>query len=130
MTPAEVTALRQRLWVYGYRPIAIWNFDATIDDAGNGLNRPGKQPRGKWTQEATRNPPRAVVEPADPCALNTGALADRVGGRYRRSRRLAGFRDRETGVQQVRADLGQMRSGAKGAARLSARIPVLKGCYA
>jgi putative DNA primase/helicase len=74
MTPAEVLICRKQIWAQGFRPIAIWNPDETVDDRGQPLRNPGKQPRGRWTEDATRTPPRAASEQPHIKALNTGIL--------------------------------------------------------
>jgi hypothetical protein len=77
---AEVFELRQRLWRCGYRPIAVWNPDQLVNDKGEPLNNPGKQPRGRWGEDASHNPPEAVRTAPDPRALNTGLLCGDIIG--------------------------------------------------
>jgi hypothetical protein len=78
---SEVHARRQRYWQNGYRPIAIWNPNQTVTDAGEKLNSPGKQPRGPgWLKRALQDPPEAVRLRPDPRALNTGLACERIVG--------------------------------------------------
>jgi Protein of unknown function (DUF3987)/Bifunctional DNA primase/polymerase, N-terminal len=75
MTAADVLARRQRYWANGYRPLELWNHDATVNDRGEPLTSPGKQPRGAgWQKRAMQNPPEAVRLQPDLRALNTGLL--------------------------------------------------------
>lgn len=70
MTREDVTSLRERLWDAGYRPVAVFGINASV-------NSPGKQPVGDdWQIRARLNPPEAADRNADPVALNTGVLAD------------------------------------------------------
>jgi putative DNA primase/helicase len=78
MTPEEVFARRQRYWERGYRPIAIWNADETVDDKGQPLKRPGKQPRGLWRKDAAAEPPRATQFKPDRRALSTGIVTGQL----------------------------------------------------
>jgi RecA-family ATPase len=77
---AQVAELRQRLWQCGYRPIAVWNPDQLFNDKDEPLNNPGKQPRGRWREDASHNPPEAVRTAPDPRALNTGLLCGDIVG--------------------------------------------------
>jgi hypothetical protein len=76
--PFEVFALRQRYWEHGYRPLEVWNPDQRVNDKGEPLRRPGKQPRGLWRKNAAQDPPVAVRVQPDPRALNTGLLCGDV----------------------------------------------------
>jgi len=79
MTAAEVLTLRQRYWQQGYRPVEVWNADQTVDDNGEPLKNPGKQPRGTWVKDASRRTPKAVLtDEQDTRALNTGVLCREV----------------------------------------------------
>jgi hypothetical protein len=80
-SPEAVFALRKAYWAQGYRPLEVWNADQRTNDKGEPLNSPGKQPRGRWREDAGHNPPRAAANFPDPRALNTGVLcgADIVG---------------------------------------------------
>jgi hypothetical protein len=80
MNAAEVLARRRAFWKHGYRPIAVWNPDQRVNDKGEALKNPGKQPRGTWRIDAGRDPPDAVRMAPDPRALNTGILCDGVAG--------------------------------------------------
>jgi hypothetical protein len=75
-----VFARRKRYWENGYRPLEIWNAEATATDAGEPLNSPGKQPRGQWRRLAARNPPAAASHTPDQRALNTGLLCGEIIG--------------------------------------------------
>jgi predicted P-loop ATPase len=75
-----VQTQRQRLWARGYRPIAIWNADETVDDKGEPLKNPGKQPRDTWRTDAAATPPKATLSRPDARALNTGILTGQVVG--------------------------------------------------
>jgi hypothetical protein len=44
----EVFARRRQFWENGYRPLEVWSPDQKVNDKGEPLNSPGKQPRGKW----------------------------------------------------------------------------------
>jgi hypothetical protein len=69
-TRGEVALLRSCLWEMGYRPIAIYNHDAPLEDAG-------KRPKGeRWQARARQNPPVAAVATPQAIALNTGILCD------------------------------------------------------
>jgi RecA-family ATPase len=74
----EVFARRQRFWQHGYRPLAVWNPGERVNDKGEPLNSPGKQPRGRWREDASRDPPEAASVYPDPRALNTGLLCGDV----------------------------------------------------
>jgi hypothetical protein len=75
MSQAEqIFALRQRYWQRGYRPLEIWGPDQRVNDKGEPLRTPGKQPRGRWREDASRDPPEAVRIFPDRRALNTGLL--------------------------------------------------------
>jgi hypothetical protein len=67
---AKVLALRQRLFASGYRPVAVYNFDAKVNGAGK---RPFET---EWQIRARRDPPEAVVVTPRLIALNTGILCD------------------------------------------------------
>ncbi len=67
-----VASLRQRLADGGWRPVAVYSHDAPVPAKSR-----GKAPRGDdWTLRARRDPPAAVVEPVELCAMNTGLLCD------------------------------------------------------
>jgi Protein of unknown function (DUF3987)/Primase C terminal 2 (PriCT-2)/Bifunctional DNA primase/polymerase, N-terminal len=69
-TIASVSGLRAELWDAGFRPVPVFNHDATVPS-------PGKQPLGdKWQIDARRTPPFCATSPAVRHALNTGILAD------------------------------------------------------
>jgi putative DNA primase/helicase len=70
----EIYALRQRYWQHGYRPLEVWSPGQLVNDKGEPLKSPGKQPRGLWIKNACLNPPAAVRIQPDPRALNTGLL--------------------------------------------------------
>jgi predicted P-loop ATPase len=80
MNASEVRALRLAFWKHGYRPIAVWNPDQRVNDRGEPLKNPGKQPRGTWRDDAGRDPPDAARIEPDPRALNTGILCQEVVG--------------------------------------------------
>jgi hypothetical protein len=42
----EALAFRRGAWAQGYRTLAVWNPDQRVNDKGEPLNSPGKQPRG------------------------------------------------------------------------------------
>jgi hypothetical protein len=66
----NVMALRQRLWVSGYRPVPVYNFNAKVSSAG-------KRPFGtEWQSHARLDPPEAAIAKPDGRALNTGILCD------------------------------------------------------
>jgi hypothetical protein len=66
----EVAALRLRLWEAGYRPVAVYSYDAPVE-------KPGKRPVGNgWQDRARRDPPAATIEPVSAIAVNTGILCD------------------------------------------------------
>ena len=66
----EISALRQKLWESGYRPVPIVSFDAAGPSAG-------KRPLGRdWPGDARRDPPFCVTAPAVAHATNTGILCD------------------------------------------------------
>jgi hypothetical protein len=71
MSDMEMTeALRSLLWEAGFRPVPVYNVDATC-------NSPGKQPRGiGWLTDARLNPPAAAANVPTLDALNTGILCD------------------------------------------------------
>jgi hypothetical protein len=73
-----VFARRRRYWANGYRPLEVWNPDQRVNDKGDPLKSPGKQPRGKWREQANRNPPAATETFPDARALNTGVLCGEV----------------------------------------------------
>jgi Family of unknown function (DUF5906)/Bifunctional DNA primase/polymerase, N-terminal len=75
-----VFALRQRYWANGYRPLAVWGPGQRLNDKGQPLNSPGKQPRGRWREAAAQDPPEAALQSPDPRALNTGLLCDLAPG--------------------------------------------------
>jgi putative DNA primase/helicase len=65
-----IKTLRQSLWRFGYRPVAVYSPHANVVS-------PGKAPVGRaWTERARQNPPGAVSEPVAINALNTGILCD------------------------------------------------------
>jgi hypothetical protein len=81
--PADINAIfarRRRYWANGYRPLEVWSPDQRINDKGEPLKGPGKQPRGKWRDLAARNPPAAAECLPDLRALNTGVLCGEVVG--------------------------------------------------
>jgi hypothetical protein len=73
-----VFARRRRYWRNGFRPLEVWNPDQQVNDKGEPLNSPGKQPRGRWREDASREPPAAAERSPDPRALNTGVLCGQV----------------------------------------------------
>ena len=73
-----VFARRRRYWANGYRPIEVWSPDQRVNDKGDPLKSPGKQPRGKWCEQANRDPPAATEKFPDARALNTGVLCGEV----------------------------------------------------
>jgi len=77
-SPDVVFARRQRYWANGYRPLEVWNPDQQVNDKGEPLNSPGKQPRGRWRERAAKDPPEAVRIRPDRRALNTGVLCGLV----------------------------------------------------
>ena len=46
--PAAVLAGRQRLWANGYRPVAVYSADASVDNPGK------RSVGGDWRQRALR----------------------------------------------------------------------------
>lgn len=65
-----VSAIRQRLWDVGYRPIPVTSHNV-------GGNSPGKRPIGAdWVNTALMDPPFCVTSPPVPHALNTGILCN------------------------------------------------------
>ena len=80
MNASEVLARRRAFWKHGYRPLAVWNPDQRVNDEGEPLKNPGKQPRGTWRIDAGRDPPVAVRIEPDTRALNTGILCQEVVG--------------------------------------------------
>jgi hypothetical protein len=79
-TAGAVFALRQACWRHGYRPLEVWGPNQRVNDKGEPLRNPGKQPRGKWVENASFNPPGAVTTHPDPRALNTGLLCREIVG--------------------------------------------------
>jgi Family of unknown function (DUF5906)/Bifunctional DNA primase/polymerase, N-terminal len=75
-----VFTLRRRYWTNGYRPIEVWSPDQRVNDNGEPLNSPGKQPRGRWREAAAEDPPAAVRHRPDPRALNTGLACVEIVG--------------------------------------------------
>ena len=75
---AAVLALRRRIWANGFRPLEVWGPDQLVDDKGEPLNKPGKQPRGRWIEKAKQDPPGATCEQPDLRALNTGILCGEI----------------------------------------------------
>jgi Bifunctional DNA primase/polymerase, N-terminal len=71
---------RRRYWALGYRPLEVWGAGQLVNDAGEPLNSPGKQPRGRWRENAAKNPPEATRTRPDPRALNTGVLCGQIVG--------------------------------------------------
>jgi hypothetical protein len=80
MTAGAVTvfARRRRYWANGYRPLKVWNPDQRVNDKGDPLKSLGKQPRGKWREQANRNPPAATENFPDVRALSAGVLRGEV----------------------------------------------------
>jgi Bifunctional DNA primase/polymerase, N-terminal/Family of unknown function (DUF5906) len=76
--PISVFALRRQYWKQGYRPLEVWGPNQLENDKGEPLNKPGKQPRGRWREDASLNPPKATRIQPDPRALNTGVLCGDV----------------------------------------------------
>jgi hypothetical protein len=69
-TIAAVSDLRAELWDAGFRPVPVFNANASVAS-------PGKQPLGQeWQVDARRDPPFCATSPAVAHALNTGILAD------------------------------------------------------
>lgn len=69
---AAVASLRARAWDAGLRPVAVYNYDASV-----AAQQRGKAPKGDgWRLRALQDPPEAAVSPPDPDALNTGILCD------------------------------------------------------
>ena len=67
----KILPLRSELWVNGYRPVAVCNFDS------DRLRSPGKRPVGLgWQQRARLATPEAAVMPALPHGCNSGLLCD------------------------------------------------------
>jgi putative DNA primase/helicase len=64
----------------GYRPLEVWNPDQRVNDNGEALKNPGKQPRGKWRELASQDPPAATEITPDTRALNSGVLCGEVVG--------------------------------------------------
>jgi hypothetical protein len=78
-SPDHVFARRKLYWANGYRPLEVWGPNERVDDRGQPLKNPGKQPRGvNWQQRASRNPPEAAVTAPNPRALSTGVLCGLV----------------------------------------------------
>jgi putative DNA primase/helicase len=78
-SPTDVFARRKRYWANGYRPLEVWGPTEKVDDRGQPLKNPGKQPRGAgWQQRAGRDPPEAAVSAPHQRALNTGVLCGLV----------------------------------------------------
>jgi hypothetical protein len=58
------------MWESGYRPVAVYNWNASVPS-------PGKQPFGReWQNRARLDPPEAAVAIPRLDALNTGILSD------------------------------------------------------
>ncbi len=69
-SPSDAASCRSRLWDAGFRPVAVYNHDASHSS-------PGKAPKGDaWQDRARRNPPDAAIREPDPEALNTGIMCD------------------------------------------------------
>ncbi len=80
-SPADIVfARRRRYWANGYRPLEVWNPDQRVNDNGEALKNPGKQPRGKWRELASQDPPAATEITPDTRALNSGVLCGEVVG--------------------------------------------------
>ncbi|MCX7381594.1 MAG: DUF3987 domain-containing protein [Alphaproteobacteria bacterium] len=71
MSDMEMTSeLRRLVWESGFRPVPVYNNDASC-------NAPGKQPKGTgWLADARLNPPAAAISLPTPDALNIGILCD------------------------------------------------------
>jgi putative DNA primase/helicase len=75
-----VFARRRRYWTNGYRPVALWNLDQLVNDKGEPLKSPGKQPRGRWRAHAAEDPPAAARMRPDSRALTTGLACGEILG--------------------------------------------------
>jgi Bifunctional DNA primase/polymerase, N-terminal len=75
-----VFTLRRRYWANGYRPLEVWGPDQLINDKGEPLKNPGKQPRGLWRASAAEDPPEAARIRPDARALSTGLLCGEIIG--------------------------------------------------
>ncbi|MEY9525606.1 hypothetical protein ABIF70_006747 [Bradyrhizobium japonicum] len=65
-----VWTIRKQLWTSGYWPLAVYGPEAKV-------GAPGKQPATKeWQVRLSEANPRAVTEPPNQNALNTGILCD------------------------------------------------------
>src|SRR5260370_21738498 len=68
LTP--IKKLRDQLWQNGYRPLAVYDPEAPVRNAG-------KRPVGAgWEERARQNPPAAFLDQVRPDARNTGILPD------------------------------------------------------
>jgi Bifunctional DNA primase/polymerase, N-terminal len=76
--PISVFALRRQYWKQGYRPLEVWGPNQLENDKGEPLNKPGKQPRGRWREDASFDPPETVRIQPDPRALNTGLMCGEI----------------------------------------------------
>jgi hypothetical protein len=56
----------------------VWSPDQRVNDKGEPLNSPGKQPRGRWRKDAAEEPPAAIRTRPDPRAMNTGIVTDEL----------------------------------------------------
>jgi hypothetical protein len=78
-TSADIDAVfarRRRFWAKRFRPLEVWTPHQCVNDKGEPLKSQGKQPRGRWREDASRDPPEAARTYPDPRALNTGLLCD------------------------------------------------------
>ncbi|GGK55716.1 DUF927 domain-containing protein [Salinarimonas ramus] len=67
---AAIAELRRDMYEGGFRPIAVYTYDAGVESAG-------KRPIDKaWQDGAKQTPPRAVLQPVAGNALNTGILCN------------------------------------------------------
>jgi hypothetical protein len=73
-TPPEVTAIRERLWSHGHRPVEVYSVINGRCGCGNPkCGSKGKHPKGSgWQLRAQHNPPDATMVTPSADALNTG----------------------------------------------------------
>ena len=76
----EVFALRGKLWSNGFRPVAVYSYDAS-HWSGTPIPNRGKRPQGdNWPERARTNPPEATTAQPSLEASNTGILCDGLIG--------------------------------------------------